>query len=38
MTAINLGRVGFVPKGTYVPATPYEKYDIVAYNGSNYVA
>lgn len=38
MASINLGRVGFVPKGEYVPATTYVKYDVVSYNGSNYVA
>lgn len=38
MATVNLGRVGFVPKGEYAAATAYEKYDIVSYNGSNYVA
>lgn len=38
MASVTIGRVGFVPKGDYAAATTYKKYDIVAYNGSNYVA
>lgn len=38
MASINLGRVGFVPQGEWAAATTYTKYDIVTYNGSNYVA
>lgn len=38
MATVNLGRVGFVPKGEYVASTQYTKYDIVTYNGSTYAA
>ena len=38
MATTNLGRVGFVPKGAYVAATEYVKYDLVDYAGDVYVA
>ena len=38
MATVNLGRVGFVPRGAYNAATAYVKMDIVSYNGSNYAA
>lgn len=37
-SATTVGRVGFVPKGIYDAETAYQKYDIVGYNGNNYVA
>ena len=38
MASINLGRVGFVPRGAYNSGTAYKQLDVVYYNGSSYVA
>ena len=38
MASINLGRVGFVMRGTYNSSTAYKQLDVVFYNGSSYVA
>lgn len=38
MATVNLGRVGFVPKGEYNALTPYQKYDLVTYDGDVYAA
>ena len=38
MASINLGRVGFVMRGTYNSSTAYKQLDVVYYNGSSYVA
>lgn len=38
MASINLGRVGFVLRGTYNSSTAYKQLDVVYYNGSSYVA
>ena len=37
MAKQDLGRVGYVWKGTYKQATTYRKYDNVLYNGSSYI-
>ena len=37
MATINLGRVGYVHKGAYNPATTYQKYDVVLYNHGSYL-
>lgn len=38
MAEYNLGRVGLVPKGTYVGSTTYQRLDVVTYLGSSYMA
>ena len=38
MASVNLGRVGFVLRGTYNSSTAYKQLDVVYYNGSTYVA
>jgi len=38
VATVNLGRVGFVPKGEYNALTPYQKYDLVTYDGDVYAA
>ena len=38
MASINLGRVGFVLRGTYNASTEYKQLDVVYYNGSSYAA
>ena len=37
MATENLGRVGYVWKGTFKQSTSYRKYDNVLYNGSSYI-
>ena len=37
MPTVNLGRVGYVHKGTYDPAAIYEKYDVVFYNHGSFL-
>ena len=37
MSTVNLGRVGYVHKGTYGPAAIYEKYDVVFYNHGSFL-
>ena len=36
MATINLGRVGFVPRGEYSESAQYVKYDLVSYKSSVY--
>lgn len=38
MASINLGRVGFVLRGTWTSGTTYNPLDVVLYNGTSYVA
>ena len=38
MATVNLGRVGFVPKGEYSASTEYVKFDTVTYGSNTYVA
>lgn len=38
MASINLGRVGFVLRGTWSSSTSYHPLDVVLYNGSSYAA
>jgi len=38
MASINLGRVGFVPRGTWSSDATYNPLDVVLYNGTSYVA
>lgn len=38
MATVNLGRVGFVPKGEYSASTQYVKFDTVTYGSNTYVA
>ena len=36
MTTTNLGRIGFVPQGNYVPGNTYKMLDVVRYNNATY--
>lgn len=36
MTTTNLGRIGFVPQGNYVPGQSYKMLDVVRYNNATY--
>jgi hypothetical protein len=36
MTTTNLGRIGFVPQGTYVSGNTYKMLDVVRYNNATY--
>ena len=38
MASINLGRVGFVLRGTWSSSASYQPLDVVLYNGSSYAA
>lgn len=38
MASINLGRVGFVLRGTWSSGTTYNPLDVVLYNGTSYAA
>ena len=38
MATYNLGRVGLKVLGEYNNTTPYEKLDVVYFNGSSYVS
>lgn len=38
MATTNLGRVSIVPKGTWNASTTYKKLDLVAFEGSSYIA
>lgn len=38
MASINLGRVGFVLRGTWISGTTYSPLDVVLYNGASYAA
>ena len=38
MASQELGKVSLTPKGDYSSSTPYERLDIVSYNGGSYLA